>query len=318
MNQSELENLASFNNIRKSCWLRLYWPSEIYSYGKLIREYSNYPKYLPLAVNSDHSGPNFNLLYTDYELSNETFYYLGHNPIKNLEYNKKLQKRKYVTVISPFVYFRRKNNIKYNPNNIGTIAFPVHSDLNVNRDNYFDDYMEDLRRLDSKFHPISICLHQHDILNGNYRIFINKGFDLVTVGNTHDERFAERFYDLICNYKYITSNAPGTITFLALEMNAPFFLYGNSNIKPPLIPKDQLVLNSLFYKLSSMLLLDSENNITKLPSDVISEIEMMLGVNDTISSKELKFILYKALFLWILKGKFLIWLYKRISIYVKH
>ena len=54
-----------------------------------------------------------------------------------------------------------------------------------------------------------------------YKILANKGFEIVTAGNSHDKRFAERLYGLISNFKYITSNCPGTITLLAIEMKFP-------------------------------------------------------------------------------------------------
>lgn len=317
MNEYDLVKVSSFDNIRKTCWLRLHWSSEIYSYGRLLREYSNYPKFLPLAVKSDHSGPNFNTVYTDVELPYEVEYYLGHNHQKNLEHNSKFGFNKFVTVISPFVFFRRKYNINYNPNNIGTIAFPIHSDQNVNRSGYFNAYLDDLHKLDSQFQPITICLHQHDILNGNYKQFLDKGFNIVTVGNTHNEGFVERFYSLVSKYKYITSNLPSTITFLAIEMKAPFFFYGNSVVKPSLIPKDEFKLNPIYFQLLNLLSLNNDNKITQLPDEIVSKIENMLGVNDTISPRQLLFLLYKSLFFWLMKGYFILWFIKRIKIYLK-
>lgn len=314
MNEYDLEKIASFKYVKKTCWIRLFWSSEIYSYGSLLREYANYPNFLPLAILSDHSGPNFNLLYTKDELSDETEYYIGHNHYKNTYYNKKLNTNRFKTVVSPFVYLRRKYSINYNSESVGTIAFPVHSDLNVNRVDYFADYLKDLKKLDKKFYPITICLHQHDILNGNYKVLANKGFEIVTVGNLHDKLFAERLYKLIINYKYITSNCPGTITLFAIEMDFPFFIYGNANIKPPLIPKDQLEINPLFYKLNEILKLQN-SEIPKISSELKLEVENMLGVYHSLSSRDLNIILYKSLFFWIIKGKFIFWVYKRFKIY---
>jgi hypothetical protein len=315
INEFDIEKLASFDYIKKTCWIRLYWASEIYSYGFLLREMANYPYYLPLAIKSDHSGPNFNLLYTDSELLKETEYYLGHSHSKNVFYNKKFNSNRFITIISPLVYFRRKNKIVYNPKSVGTIAFPVHSDLNVNRVNYFEDYLLDLKKLDKKFHPITICLHQHDILNGNYKILANKGFEIVTAGNSHDKRFAERLYGLISNFKYITSNCPGTITLLAIEMKFPFFIYGNANIKPPLIPKDQLVINPIYNKLFDILKLQN-NEVPEISDDLVFEIETMLGIHNSISQKELNKILYKSLILWVIKGNFFTWILNRLKLYL--
>jgi hypothetical protein len=53
----------------------------------------------------------------------------------------------------------------YNPKSVGTIAFPVHSDLNVNRVNYFEDYLLDLKKLDKKFQRTEINSLKKKVIN---------------------------------------------------------------------------------------------------------------------------------------------------------
>jgi hypothetical protein len=66
----------------------------------------------------------------------------------------------------------------------------------------------------------------HDIKLGQHKVFMSHGLPCVTAGHNSDSRFIERFYNIMRNFRYTSSNLIGTYTSLSLEMNIPFFIYG--------------------------------------------------------------------------------------------
>ena len=44
-----------------------YWTSELYGFGKYIRQYGYYPEELPLMIFTDHGGPHAVNKFNDFE-----------------------------------------------------------------------------------------------------------------------------------------------------------------------------------------------------------------------------------------------------------
>ena len=58
---------------------------------------------------------------------------------------------------------------------------------------------------------------------------IEKGFDVVTAGHKFDKKFVNRFYEILSNHKYATSNAYGSHVPYSIEMGLPFFILKNAS-----------------------------------------------------------------------------------------
>lgn len=324
MSEKELINLCNNNNVKKGHSIRLFWPSEIYGFGKWIRKYANYPSFLPLAVYSDHSGPPLNDIPSNHELNNLAECFLCHNVEKKNNYNKLSRNKKAYVMISPNVFYRRKYNIVYNQSASGTISFPDHSTPDLDFENFdITNYCNKLKSLPKKYQPVRVCLHMHDINNGTYKKYMENNIEVVTLGNTSDIRFIERLYSLIKNTKYITSNDVGTIALLSIEMKIPFFIYGDrvvvknisdSNLVKGIIPfYTHPLYEEIYYKCK----LDVEKNINEIDINLQYKVEKFLGVHDSISRVEMKIILYKSLFKWIFKFKFFVLIYNHFKVKLK-
>lgn len=202
-----------------------FWTSEAYGFGKYIREYGFYPPKLPLLIFTDHSGPSLRSNFNYYEINNSAPVIMFHSP-KLVDKWRSLYKQKCFSLYSPFVYYRRKNRIDVMPDAKGTLAYPVHSMPEL--DDHFDaeKYIDNLLRLPEKYQPVSVSMHYHDLNIGRHEIFLRKGLRVFTSGNPHDYRFAERFYSILRQFKYSTSNFVGTALFYSVEMGIPFFVYG--------------------------------------------------------------------------------------------
>tara|TARA_Y100000588_G_scaffold384143_1_gene474812 strand:+ start:691 stop:1428 length:738 start_codon:yes stop_codon:yes gene_type:complete len=128
---------------------------------------------------------------------------------------------------SPFVYYRRRHRIDPLPDTQGTLAFAPHTTPNAHHEIDYPRYIAQLKALPEEYQPVSVCLHMHDIVKGYHRAFIESGFPTYTAGHAHDHRFAERFYDMLRQFRYTTAVEIGSHTFYSVEMGIPFFVYGD-------------------------------------------------------------------------------------------
>ena len=311
MSEEELKSLCESKNVFKGRAVWLYWPSELYSFGKYIRKYGYYPSFLPLAVYSDHSGPTFSDIPYLHEKETNAEFFLAHRKEKVIKY-KEITGKKAYTLYSPSVFYRRYNLIKQDENASGTICFPEHSLLSEHSNFNIKKYCDDLKMLPIEFHPIKLCLHMHDVNNDTFKQYMENGFEVLSAGNTSDYRFVERLYDIIKKAKFISSNSVGTITLLSIEMRIPFFIYGNKqssiNISNKNLPKGIIKEpdHKQFKYLKNKLSISEDFKVSKYNKKIIFEAESALGLYDGISRKKMFIVLYLALLLWIIKFK---WIY---------
>lgn len=271
-----------------------FWTSEIYSFGINIRSYGFYPKFLPLIIYTDHGPAMFSEKPAPHELNSRALVQFYHD-YKMVEKFKTLSKKPTFTLYSPFVYYRKKNKISLNFNSKGTIAFPSHSTNDIENKMDWELYLQQLKELPKEFQPVSVCLHMYDIKKGLHKFFINNGFDVYTAGHTEDDKFTERFYDIIKMFKYSTSNLIGSYTFYCVEMGIPFFLHGDhpkyfnisdANIE---IGKYETYKQTPKYKFAENLFNEISTVISDEKKDFVNN---CLGLNYGISRFKMCYILY--------------------------
>ena len=230
LSEEKIISLCNSKNLKSGGFPWIYWTSEAYSFGKYLRKYAYYPSFFPLTVYSDHSGPNLSDEPYKHELECDAPIFLTHSKEKSKNYIKKTGKKSCV-IKSPSVYCRITNKLEQANNARGTIAFPVHTLPNYTEIFDAKKYIKDLKNLPKEFHPIAVCMHMHDVNKGRHKLFIEENIPVFTAGNNSDQRFSERLYSILKEFKYSTSNNLGTITFLSIEMNIPFFIYGTNQIE---------------------------------------------------------------------------------------
>lgn len=268
-----------------------YWTSEVYGFGQGIREYGYYPSWLPLFIFTDH-GVSRDVSICNIELEHDAEAMFYHSIDSVNEFKQKSNISCYC-YYSPLAFFRKNNKIEKDKNAKGTLAFPQHSMSSTNID--LDRYIQQLKDLDREFHPVSICVHRDDIESGIYKKFLDAGFDLFTAGHPSDINYAKRFYNNLSKFKYATSNMPGSYLFYAVEMNIPFFIYGDevffnnfTNEKNEIIEK-YTSCSFPQYKKTYELFYGIRKEITKEQKVYV---EKMLGMKDCISRFEMAKILY--------------------------
>lgn len=299
-------------------WLN--YSSEIYSFGKTFRIFSNFSKYLPICVHSDH-GVSVAANYIDYEKTTN-FPFLTWNYRKFLKIKKTGREVYYIQ--NPWIYYRKKY---YKNNNLhkkkGTIVFFPKSIPGVNvKIKNLNKYIHSLKKLPKKCHPISICLSFYDIQQHNLHKKLRKyNLNLVTVGNSSSQNFIDRFYKLISQFRYASAPIgarPFSGFFYCIEYGLPFFFYGKniqyisdgSRSKLEGWKKGKLRYSQIFLQKNSSKLekyylnkliknfLNIKDNVNKYQKELISP---YLGLNSKITRNNLKFIFIKSLIsnIWI-------------------
>lgn len=276
-----------------------FWTAELYGFGLQISRYGYYPYFLPLCVYTDH-GPGYYDEIPIHEIESHSSVQLCHSP-DSVKLWGKVRRKKAYCLYSPFVFYRKKADIDVAAEPRGTVAFPAHSTPSIDDAGGFARYIEDLKRLPRKYHPIKVCLHMHDIKKGLHVEFLEQGFDVVTAGNTSDQRFIARFYEIVAAHKYATSNVPGSYLYYCVEMGVPFFVHGE---KPRWINKTDRnlavgsydpfaagygkVVYDLFYTENP------ELDLPKISGRQKEFVERHLGLRGGISRLKMALVLYGA------------------------
>ena len=228
MTNLELEALSKSRKFEngKSPWAA--WESERTSFGKTFRRWAVYPAFLPLFFSSDH--------YVDMSTasrSNET------NPSFKLyfSWNKikvdKLKEHDHVNAIHiphPWTKWRisrRRDDI----NAAGTVFFWPHSHGSLNTHVDSDRVRSELLALPPRYHPISIMMSAHDINAKKHLQVRELGFPIVTAGSLNSQKFIDRFYGLVKEFKYGAGNYHGSHVYYCLDFGMPFLILADGSLK---------------------------------------------------------------------------------------
>lgn len=129
-----------------------------------------------------------------------------------------------------FMNYRRHKGWKQQSNAEGTLVFPCHSTNYLDSVADWDRYALELKQMPSKYHPIKVCMYWKDLVKNKHLAFEKQGLEIVSAGHYNDPTFCENLYQLLTSVKYTTSNEVGSYAFYSLDLNIPFFCFGEKAI----------------------------------------------------------------------------------------
>ncbi len=222
----------------------LFWPTELYSFGRCYREWLGWPRWLPIPVYGDH-GVSLSGELAEHEVSNSARVYLTWNRAR-AQANATHPTKQVIRIPHPWVTYRRKHGIKLRNDAHGTLVFYPHSNDGIEIENYdLDQYFQSLQSLPAECHPLVLCMHRHDIKKGYHKRLRKYGIPIVTAGETSSPYFVDRFYDLISRFEYGTSCTGGSELFYCDELGVKFFIHGDRpvyvNRSHPQVPLGPMV-----------------------------------------------------------------------------
>jgi hypothetical protein len=303
------ESQSSFNFISRLS----YWTAEVYGFGKYIRKYGYYPKWLPLCIYTDHSPGNRDAP-SPHELASSAPVQVYHSSLRVKQW-KGVSKKLCYCLYSPYVFCRKKNKIEKSVDAVGTIAFPAHTTDAIDDVSNIQAYIDQLKKLPAEFQPVSVCLHMTDINKEQHKIFIKNGFEVYTAGHAFNDGFIERFYSIIKNFKYSTSNLGGSYLYYCVEMGIPFFLYGDGpryiNKSDPNIEKGEYTSYKKQKTYQELVSLFSAISTT-VTEEQRSFVHKGLGVDDGLGRMQMAAVLYYSLFRCIFRLSNLVYIFRRL------
>jgi hypothetical protein len=299
MTDAELELTCEAQFTGISPWA--HWTSELYSFGKCLRFWTKYPGIFPLFVYSDHGvGLESNLF--PHELENQAEVHFTWHPMKEQRYKDSADK-KVIRIIHPWISYRRLRGITRSKTPSGTLVFFTHGTPSVKWEGHdTEEYFEKLRELPSKFQPVVLCLHMNDIKAGLHKELRRHGFPIVTAGNTLSTNFVDRFYDLVKDYSYATSNVWGSQVAYCVDLGIPYFLLGERpellNIADPNLPAG--VAPKYWDTFHEELAIKAEA-LFKAPVDSVTDeqrefVESILGLDSKLTRWQVSWILWREFF----------------------
>lgn len=202
----------------------VYWGSEHYSFGRCYREFTGYPRWLPIAVNSDHGVSAKESLGEIERLTDADFHLVWSSWRVGYWNNEKQFHR----TLHPWVGFRRMRALAPTASAQGTLVFLPHSlpGFDSQIDDGWEELIDQSKRLPPGFQPVVFCIQMHDVRMGRHDLLLEAGHKVVTFGESTSPFFVERFYSGIYNFRYSASNSVGSHTFICQEAGVDFFLLG--------------------------------------------------------------------------------------------
>lgn len=295
----ELKKKISLDRINKGMSPWLYWTSELYSFGRLYREDTYFPKFLPLCIYSDH-GIHRSSELSSHEKENKSNVHFTFNPERA---NKStVEGKEVLLVMHPWIKYRRKKNYKPLDSAKGTLVFISHSTVNTEYiDEDRDKYFLDLKNLSEKYKPLVLCMHMNDIKNNNHLQYKKYNLPIITIGNPNSVEFVDEFYKTTTQFKYATSNSAGSQLYYCVEMGMPYFIFGE---KPRLMNHSDSNLPYGIYNPTNDIekeIIEIENKLFKNLEDRISLeqkifVEWMLGFGSNQSRYNMTLIIWRELF----------------------
>ncbi|MCK5347725.1 MAG: hypothetical protein KAR20_30160, partial [Candidatus Heimdallarchaeota archaeon] len=133
-----------------------------------------------------------------------------------------------IVIGSPFYYASRlieKELREISQTAQGTIVLPLHSTHHVTNVYNYSVFIEHLKKLPEKYHPIHICMYWRNIQIGNHKTYLDEGFHCTTAGHIFDKEFLFRLLKILALHKYFLTNEFGTSPVYAAAMGLPVAIF---------------------------------------------------------------------------------------------
>ena len=297
LTNKEIFNLSKKKNIFRFGYAG--WISEVNGLGKTFRYFLKYPSFIPLFFGSDH-GVNMGSRFEEVEKNNFNIFFSWNK--KKIENLKNINYLKSFYIPHPFIFYRRnKLRSLFLKKRNGTIIFYPHSNENIVAKFNVKKFIYEIKKLNFKFKPISVCLMHLDVNLKNIRYLRKNNINIITAGHSGNYNFVDNFYKMISNFKY--ASAPrvpfvgshlyycveASIPFFFLKSEAKYYFKGTNKIRDASVYEYDQADYNRFIKLFS----GFSDKVTKKQ---IKLVNYYLGLNSNISRVKIIFFVYLSLF----------------------
>ena len=238
-----------------------------------------------------------------HEINNSSGIHFTWLALKASRNNQSSFKKKLIHITHPWVTYKTKQGFKRSPKSKGTLVFFTHHVPGIEWQGHDDmKYLQQLKELPEKFQPVVVCMHMHDVNAGHHKKLRDWGLPIVTIGNVYDDKFIDRFYTLVSQFSYGTSQEWGSQVAYMTELGIPYFFLG----KPPVLinfTHKELPMGRVnrFQDSYHKSYLEKSEKLFAHPVDIVTNeqkefINEVLGINSTIKEQEIRHLIWQSLF----------------------
>ena len=205
---------------------RIFWTWELYGLGYCLKYVQGISQRTKISTSSDH-GITFSAAPWPEEYVIPANTHVTWSIWRtSLEFP---DGRKVIRIRHPWIDYRKIHGFSLSKNAVGTLVFVPHSVPGLPSEFSMLSYVEVVSSLPKDFHPLVFCLQMHDVKKDIVHAIHNKGYDVVTVGNSLHPKYVRRFYGLLKNFEFATSPTIGSQLFYAHEFGVKYFLFDPEN-----------------------------------------------------------------------------------------
>ena len=208
----------------------LYAPTEIYSFGRCYRDWTGWPRWLPIPVYGDH-GVVLEPGLDPHEAQNTARVHLTfsvHKAAANADH----PDRRVLLVQNPWVTHRHALGIEPAVDRRGTLFFVSHSVPGLGFHELESDAIPELLATTGGAGPLVVILHRHDIVKGLHRDLIAAGIPVVTAGNTTSPLFVDRFYAIVTRFAAALTDSISSHVPYCEELGVPIRMAPRRLVRP--------------------------------------------------------------------------------------
>ncbi len=202
---------------------------DVYSIRYILNQYADMPKDYPIRGSIEHAPQLSKLLAGGFSI---------HHALPSIVCSKfrvelieSVDGNHGAYSIGPHIAYAKhaysENKIVEEKKRLGKslLVFPAHSIQGLDATYDIEDFINEIKRIGQDFDSIRICLFWKDILEGNYKYYLDEDFELVTAGNFYDPFFLSRLKTIIETSTVTMSNSLGTHVGYCVFMNKPHYIY---------------------------------------------------------------------------------------------
>lgn len=227
MSDSELEGICSEGQGQRdrrrfdSRWL--FWASEMYSQGPILRRMIGWPRWLPLPFFSDH-GVNLTSKLSKVENASAARIHATWSKWR-LDPPQRPRKR-IIGLPHPWAWARRELGISKLSDASGILIFVPHGLPGGTRDFDWDPYITSIVKECGAGQVTAICLAMHDVRAGIHKKLRKHKLPIFSAGDTASPLMYLRFFDIARRFSSAVSTEIGTQTFICQDLGLDYRLIG--------------------------------------------------------------------------------------------
>jgi hypothetical protein len=227
--QEELDRLISAGHPNLWRENEIFWPNRNYGFSTILKAHAGWELARPLPAVMPH-GVRLELYGAKqahpFDVHPQIRAALAYPAFVETAYAGTAGIDKVVGICSPFLYALAEFQRRFPETGLreGTVFFPRHSTAAKKVRSPYLAIAEALHGLPQNYHPVRVCVHWQDAVDGLAEFFRSQGFPVLCCGGLHDPRFLFRLLHFFSSCRYSCSQALTSNTFYSLAAGVETFL----------------------------------------------------------------------------------------------